>query len=122
MIRRPPRSTLFPYTTLFRSDALTKVEALQEQYNTLSDQLTTAEKAWKQETADLKQEQQTIALQINDLLEKRKTHAAKIEAKPLEIGRAHVWTPVTDVSRMPSSAWKKKKKKKVKKKEKKRKI
>ena len=22
MIRRPPRSTLFPYTTLFRSDAL----------------------------------------------------------------------------------------------------
>src|SRR2546428_6619841 len=24
MIRRPPRSTLFPYTTLFRSDDLTK--------------------------------------------------------------------------------------------------
>src|SRR3989442_6749922 len=24
MIRRPPRSTLFPYTTLFRSDASTK--------------------------------------------------------------------------------------------------
>ena len=27
----------------------------------------------------------------------------------LEIGRAHVWTPVTSLSRMPSSAWKKKK-------------
>ena len=27
-----------------------------------------------------------------------------------QIGRAHVWTPVTDQSRMPSSAWKKKKK------------
>src|SRR2546425_5248262 len=25
MIRRPPRSTLFPYTTLFRSDETTKV-------------------------------------------------------------------------------------------------
>src|SRR5690554_7486259 len=25
MIRRPPRSTLFPYTTLFRSDSLTGV-------------------------------------------------------------------------------------------------
>src|SRR5258708_28556315 len=25
MIRRPPRSTLFPYTTLFRSSALTRV-------------------------------------------------------------------------------------------------
>ena len=24
-----------------------------------------------------------------------------------EIGRAHVWAPVTDVSSMPSSAWKK---------------
>ena len=31
----------------------------------------------------------------------------------LEIGRAHVWTPVTDQSRMPSSAWKKKKTKKI---------
>ena len=31
-----------------------------------------------------------------------------------EIGRAHVWTPVTPISRMPSSAWKKKKKKKKK--------
>src|SRR5690349_22173978 len=27
MIRRPPRSTLFPYTTLFRSRALTHVDA-----------------------------------------------------------------------------------------------
>src|SRR2546430_10170831 len=27
MIRRPPRSTLFPYTTLFRSDVLTKADA-----------------------------------------------------------------------------------------------
>src|SRR2546426_4233581 len=26
MIRRPPRSTLFPYTTLFRSDALVKLQ------------------------------------------------------------------------------------------------
>ena len=26
-----------------------------------------------------------------------------------QIGRAHVWTPVTPISRMPSSAWKKKK-------------
>ena len=33
-----------------------------------------------------------------------------------QIGRAHVWTPVTDQSRMPSSAWKKKKTKKKKKK------
>ena len=30
----------------------------------------------------------------------------------VEDGRAHVWTPVTQWSRMPSSAWKKKTKKK----------
>src|SRR3712207_8703098 len=29
MIRRPPRSTLFPYTTLFRSDQLTRCAALE---------------------------------------------------------------------------------------------
>ena len=46
----------------------------------------------------------------------------KIDIEFFKIGRAHVWTPVTDVSRMPSSAWKKKKKKKNKKKEKKNKI
>src|SRR2546426_6734439 len=28
MIRRPPRSTLFPYTTLFRSEAVTILERL----------------------------------------------------------------------------------------------
>ena len=32
-----------------------------------------------------------------------------------KIGRAHVWTPVTSLSRMPSSAWKKKQKHKQKK-------
>src|SRR5260221_6577986 len=30
MIRRPPRSTLFPYTTLFRSDLTSLVTAVQE--------------------------------------------------------------------------------------------
>src|SRR3712207_7285670 len=30
MIRRPPRSTLFPYTTLFRSDDYLPLDALQD--------------------------------------------------------------------------------------------
>src|SRR3712207_8985042 len=30
MIRRPPRSTLFPYTTLFRSDGLPRYRSLAE--------------------------------------------------------------------------------------------
>src|SRR2546427_5691442 len=31
MIRRPPRSTLFPYTTLFRSNQVRKLERLAEE-------------------------------------------------------------------------------------------
>jgi len=43
-----------------------------------------------------------------------KYRAADIETKknsmvPGEIGRAHVWTPVTAQTRMPYSSWKKKK-------------
>src|SRR3712207_7197627 len=32
MIRRPPRSTLFPYTTLFRSEGVHLLDALGEDY------------------------------------------------------------------------------------------
>ena len=42
MIRRPPRSTLFPYTTLFRSeydDAELRFEAVQTQTQVLADNL-----------------------------------------------------------------------------------
>src|SRR2546427_3469514 len=36
MIRRPPRSTLFPYTTLFRSQAMDKaVEAVRREFSTV---------------------------------------------------------------------------------------
>ena len=71
MIRRPPRSTLFPYTTLFRS-AYTVGAA--------------------------------IAIKKGC---KRAADAAAAIGEGLQIGRAHVWTPVTLESRMPSSAWKK---------------
>ena len=33
MIRRPPRSTLFPYTTLFRSTEVEKMSTNQERWN-----------------------------------------------------------------------------------------
>ena len=42
--------------------------------------------------------------------EAMKERQQRSEATLKEIGRAHVWTPVTRSSRMPSSAWKKKKK------------
>src|SRR5258705_3096407 len=36
MIRRPPRSTLFPYTTLFRSELQNQVQALTQEVARLS--------------------------------------------------------------------------------------
>src|SRR3712207_6992350 len=39
MIRRPPRSTLFPYTTLFRSHALTLVARRADRLNDLAARL-----------------------------------------------------------------------------------
>src|SRR3712207_6883213 len=39
MIRRPPRSTLFPYTTLFRSEASRKATDFQERVRQLEDQV-----------------------------------------------------------------------------------
>src|SRR3712207_7700824 len=40
MIRRPPRSTLFPYTTLFRSIALGALGSIAASYNLLANPAT----------------------------------------------------------------------------------
>src|SRR2546425_6847100 len=47
MIRRPPRSTLFPYTTLFRSDYRARYEC----YATLHSQVQTGEQSDVQDHA-----------------------------------------------------------------------
>src|SRR3989454_12401990 len=49
MIRRPPRSTLFPYTTLFRSvdrfnDMLSQIEAHEKEMRAINEQLAFSEK------------------------------------------------------------------------------
>src|SRR2546430_7388293 len=40
MIRRPPRSTLFPYTTLFRSAAILAHHAVEKELGLLTERLT----------------------------------------------------------------------------------
>src|SRR5258708_23169606 len=79
MIRRPPRSTLFPYTTLFRSIRIGE-ERVQREAASGVDRLFVPQ-------IDLDE----IAVEID-----------------LQIGRAHVSTPVTLESRLPSSPWNKK--------------
>src|SRR2546430_11567361 len=87
MIRRPPRSTLFPYTTLFRSRARDRRRV-------------------------------PTARPLRPLCAARRAgvlrHRGGVPAggwghgDGWEIGRAHVWTPVTVKIRMPASALKKK--------------
>src|SRR2546422_6362389 len=45
MIRRPPRSTLFPYTTLFRSNAATVTEAAESLGRAQPDQFAVIERS-----------------------------------------------------------------------------
>src|SRR3712207_8797221 len=102
MIRRPPRSTLFPYTTLFRSTLFTldwlEIPALR-----------------RQATAELNKGEAKNALhrgvcfhRLGRLRDRRaESQRHRVSGVPPlvgEIRRAHVRTPVTPIYRMPSVA------------------
>src|SRR2546430_10154972 len=88
MIRRPPRSTLFPYTTLFRSDRPVAVE--------LGGLLVDAEQGRQ---GDRNLDGWTPALPLR----------ARTEVAGEGVGRGHRWNPVTVKNRIASSSFKKKK-------------
>src|SRR2546422_3152689 len=90
MIRRPPRSTLFPYTTLFRSRGSPAAGAAVALDRLDADGITRVHAA--STDADGR---------VRDLTG---------GAPPLLIGRAHPSTPVTATHRIPSFSLKKKKK------------
>src|SRR2546430_12733463 len=79
MIRRPPRSTLFPYTTLFRSNLMLCSGSHLGEALDLAARLESGTPAG-------------LAL-------------LRWENRLAAIGRAHVWTPVPVEFRMPPSAW-----------------
>src|SRR5688572_33489595 len=87
MLRRPPRSTLFPYTTLFRSDAAGTGgdRGVHQEVAGPAEQIGGAGAVGAGRAAD----------ELRPQRERRR--------RP-QIGRAHVLTPVTVKSRMPSSA------------------
>src|SRR5258708_29415472 len=91
MIRRPPRSTLFPYTTLFRSAAAFAFFLIAV-YDT----------GWSGEFELVS----SLALAVGGLV--TALIAGVRNRGRHQIGRAHVWTPVTRTTRMPSSSLKKK--------------
>src|SRR3712207_8527097 len=94
MIRRPPRSTLFPYTTLFRSREANGSE--------------TREAAPKDGLSARLERDGELGGGGRRLGDAARQQHLPGDPETLEIGRAHVCTPVTPIYRMPSSAFKKK--------------
>src|SRR2546422_7565169 len=92
MIRRPPRSTLFPYTTLFRS-------VLGAAAGRVAVAAGCAYRVRRGVARELGVGGPAAGA----------GHAAGGRGRGLEVGRGHVWTPVTATTPMPSSALKKKK-------------
>src|SRR3989442_10788588 len=93
MIRRPPRSTLFPYTTLFRSKAELSRAAQQPQPNAarVSGGRTTQLAHVRQRPVDLRSEEHTSELQSRPhlvcrlLLEKKNPLTDTAEHPPTDL-------------------------------------
>src|SRR5258708_24040542 len=91
MIRRPPRSTLFPYTTLFRSDVLAEprdraVPRLLVRRLVVAAALVAAEARSEEHTSEL---QSPDHLVCRLLLEKKKNYEDKMTPQPTLVPRLH---------------------------------
>src|SRR2546430_8481269 len=102
MIRRPPRSTLFPYTTLFRSladDAIARLLRSRWRRETIGDSWL----AWNGEASarapEYRSEEHTSELQSQSnlvcrlLLEKKKENELE-DPHVLHVSRAHYVVPI----------------------------
>src|SRR2546422_6882422 len=89
MIRRPPRSTLFPYTTLFRSLGERRVFHLRERRHARGGQGIEPERS-EEHTSEL---QSRLHLVCRLLLEKKKKKEDKLDVgQELRVTKPHVWT------------------------------
>src|SRR5205809_3559474 len=81
MIRRPPRSTLFPYTTLFRSTLDPRVKIATESATLLATWLRARSRS-EEHTSEL---QSRLHLVCRLLLEKKKKRLSNFQAKQADI-------------------------------------
>src|SRR4051794_41589977 len=79
MIRRPPRSTLFPYTTLFRSRQ--RLPILQARHQGSGDSHPRTDSRSEEHTSEL---QSPVHLVCRLLLEKKKTQATEASTTPAQ--------------------------------------
>src|SRR3989441_7669235 len=100
MIRRPPRSTLFPYTTLFRSLFEIDPRPFQATLDQVKAQLAQAQAQLGKATLDVRSEEHTSELQslaylvCRLLLEKKKTKKRELICATLDKRRAEYYGPV----------------------------
>src|SRR6201991_5281758 len=85
MIRRPPRSTLFPYTTLFRSRGLWKFERTLETDGKETNRLQTRS---EEHTSEL----QSLAYLVCRLLLEKKTPEETNASRTLPMCMHRMWT------------------------------
>src|SRR3712207_7375720 len=102
MIRRPPRSTLFPYTTLFRSHRWRLPSSLRWLFSSapLRDEATDAQGQRSEEHTSELQSRQYLVCRL--LLEK-KQHAPRPAYHPRPAHQTHLSIPSTALSRAPRS-------------------
>src|SRR2546430_10421537 len=102
MIRRPPRSTLFPYPTLFRSDRVIQAQALDRGRVEAGDQGARLYAGTVgRRILDRRHDLDIAIFALAYLHAQADELALRAFA---QLGRAHVCTPVTVKSPMPSSA------------------
>src|SRR2546426_6220352 len=77
MIRRPPRSTLFPYTTLFRSLKLGMEEGVPIEAKMVTRAIENARRRWRRSEEHTSELQSPCNLVCRLLLEKKKTRFTK---------------------------------------------
>src|SRR5438445_2865418 len=93
MIRRPPRSTLFPYTTLFRSDAVVALEESDQDIEGLRgerDRLTVAQQAPRRErseehTSELQSRQYLVCRLLLEKKKKKKKHKTQQQINSIKM-------------------------------------
>src|SRR3712207_8644790 len=83
MIRRPPRSTLFPYTTLFRSRALDAVQGRHEvdRQNEHDDEAEDTGRQGDARLEDAAEEGRQVVVQPGDGLVRSEEHTSELQSR-----------------------------------------
>src|SRR2546430_17713501 len=102
MIRRPPRSTLFPYTTLFRSSGAHRPTREWPSGRKDRSRMATTRDREVGLRGDVHQAQQLGGWCRAVGVDEADDVAGAATERLGEIGRAHVWTPGTVQTRMPA--------------------